>query len=61
MVSSISSAVSNRGSSEDEAKYCSLVRPYQDEPLAREDKESIEDQLDVDDLHIPCRSDMKML
>ena len=25
-----------------------LVRPYQDEPLAKEDTESVEDQLDVD-------------
>ena len=48
-VSSVSSVVSERGSSEeDDAEYSSLVRPYQDEPLAGEDTESFEDQLDVD-------------
>ena len=50
-VSSISSVVLDRGSSEEDDATCSLlVRPYQDEPLAREDTESIEDQLDVDGL-----------
>ena len=50
-VSSVSSVVSERGSSEeDDAEYSSLVRPYQDEPLAGEDTESFEDQLDVDGL-----------
>ena len=47
-VSSISSVVSERGSSEeDDAEYSSLVRPYQDEPLAGEDTQNFEDQLDV--------------
>ena len=50
-VSSVSSVVSDRESSEeDDAEYSSLVRPYQDEPLAGEDTESVEDQLDVDGL-----------
>ena len=50
-VSSVSSVVSERGSSEeDDAEYSSLVRPPQDEPLAGEDTESFEDQLDVDGL-----------
>ena len=47
-VSYVSSVVSDRGSSEeDDAEYSLLVRPYQDEPLAGEDTESVEDQLDV--------------
>ena len=50
-VSSVSSVVLDRGSSEvDDAKYSSLVRPYQDELLAGEDTESVKDQLDVDGL-----------
>ena len=50
-VSSVSSVVSDRESSEeDDAEYSSLVRPFQDEPLAGEDTESDEDQLDVDGL-----------
>ena len=50
-VSSVSSVVSDRESSEeDDAEYSSLVSPYQDEPLAGEDTESVEDQLDVDGL-----------
>ena len=50
-VSSVSSVVFDRGSSEeDDAEYSSLVRPYQDEPLAGEDTESVKDQLDVDGL-----------
>ena len=50
-VSSVSSVVSDRGpSEEDDAKYSSLVRPYQDEPLPGEDTESVEDQPDVDGL-----------
>ena len=51
LFSSISSVVSDRGSSEeDDTEYSSLIRPYQDEPLAGEDTESIKDQLDVDGL-----------
>ena len=50
-VSSVSSVVSDRESSEeDDAEYSLLVRPFQDEPLAGEDTESDEDQLDVDGL-----------
>ena len=50
-VSSVSSVVSDRKLSEkNDAEYSSLVRPYQDEPLAGEDTESVEDQLDVDGL-----------
>lgn len=48
-VSVVSSVVSDRGSSEDdEVEYSLLNRPYQYEPLAREDTESVEDQLDID-------------
>ena len=48
-VSSVSSVVLERASSEeDDAEYSSLNRPYQDKPLAREDTESVKDQLDVD-------------
>ena len=49
--SSVSSVVSDRGSSEeDDHAYSSLVRLYQDEPLAGEDTECVEDQLDIDGL-----------
>ena len=51
LFSFVSSVVSDRGSSEeDDAEYSSLIRPYQDEPLAGEDTESFKDQLDVDGL-----------
>ena len=50
-VTSVSSVVSDRGSSEeDDAKYSSLVSSYQDKSLAGEDTESVENQLNVDGL-----------
>ena len=50
-VTSVSSVVYDRGLSEkDDTEYSSLVRPYQDKPLAGEDTESVENQLNVDGL-----------
>ena len=52
VVSCVSSVVSDRGlSEENDAEYSSFVRLYQDEPLAGENTESVEDQLlDLDGL-----------
>ena len=50
-VSSISSTTSDRESSEEDiSQYSSLVRPYQDEPLAVEDTTEGQDELDTDGL-----------